>query len=123
MILVDSSVWIAYLRTDVDELAEALDADDVLLHPFVLGELACGNLQERTAIMAWLRRVPIAAVAEREAVLAFIHEHTLMGRGIGYVDMNLLVSAVEMGATLWTRDRRTGDAAGELNIRHIERSL
>ena len=121
MILVDSSVWIAHLRSEEPELAEALRAGDVLMHPFVCGEIACGNLTDRTALIRRLQRIPGAPVARRPQILKFIESHGLMGRGIGYVDMHLLASAVQSDPYFWTRDRRSGAAANQLHIHYTAR--
>jgi predicted nucleic acid-binding protein len=45
MILVDTSVWVDHLRKGDRNLAALLTASNVLMHPFVIGELACGNLR------------------------------------------------------------------------------
>ena len=115
MILVDTSVWIDHLRRGDLELTVALDAGDVLTHPFVIGELACGNLSSRDAILGLLRALPAAQMATGDEVLDFIERRNLMGRGIGYVDVHLLASiALTRGARLLTRDKRLGAIAGDL---------
>lgn len=117
MILVDTSVWIDYLRRGGDRLAELLEDNKVLAHPLVIGELACGNLVNRQQLLYHLQRLPQAVVAGDEEVLAFIEAHSLMGRGAGYVDMHLLASArLSPGALLWSRDRKLAALASELNI-------
>ena len=122
MIIVDTSVWISHLRRNEQALLDAIAADDVMMHPFVLGELACGNLGDRKTVLEGFHFIRPAPVADMVDVLAFIDARQLMGRGIGYVDMHLLVSAAQAQAALWTRDRRTGDAADELNLRYVEHS-
>lgn len=117
MILVDTSVWIDHLRVGVPSLAKALDLGRVLMHPFVIGELACGNLANRTELLRLLGELPRAEVAALEEVLGFIEAHALMGRGIGYVDAHLLAAtALEGDARLWTRDRRLGGIAHDLGF-------
>lgn len=107
MILVDSSVWVDHLRVSEPALVELLNTGRVLTHPFVVGELACGNLKNRKAVLSLLQDLPVAPIATDEEVLFFIEKHGLMGRGIGYVDAHLL-SAVSLAGTgrLWTRDKR-----------------
>jgi hypothetical protein len=83
MILVDTSVWVDHLRTGDEDLAALLIQSRVLMHPFVLGELACGNLRNRSEVLALLRGLPRATVATDDEVLFFIERHALMGRGIG----------------------------------------
>ena len=90
MILVDSSVWVAHLRTNESALVELLNTGRVLSHPFVIGELACGNLKNRKAVLSLLQDLPAAPVATAEEALFFIESHGLMGRGIGPVDTHLL---------------------------------
>jgi len=117
LILVDTSVWIDHLQTSIALLADALEAEDVLVHPFVIGELACGEMKERHKVLGLLTTLPSIVVATDEEVLLFIENHRLMGKGIGYVDAHLLAStALTDGAQLWTRDRRLGALAAQLQI-------
>ena len=117
MILVDTSVWIDYLRAGDAVLATMLNSSQVLMHPFVLGELACGNLRNRTEVLALLNRLPRAALATDAEVLFFIEQHALMGRGIGYVDVHLLAAVALDGATrIWTRDNRLQTVADALAL-------
>jgi predicted nucleic acid-binding protein len=112
LILVDTSVWVDHLRSGDAQLVDLLDRTQVLMHPFVLGELACGSLGHRAAILELLQDLPPATVAEPAEVLNFIARHRLHGRGIGYVDVHLLAAvALTEGASLWTRDRRLLTAA------------
>ena len=87
------------------------------MHPFVLGELACGNLHNRGEVLRLLETLPQAIVASHEEVLFFIERNALMGRGIGYVDAHLLAAAALGGSTpLWTRDKRLRSVAEALNL-------
>ena len=117
MILVDSSVWIDHLRAGEPALLDILNAGLVLTHPFVVGELACGNLKNRKAVLSLLQDLPAAPVATDEEVLFFIERHGLMGRGIGYVDAHLL-SAISLTGTgrLWTRDKRLSAIAESMSL-------
>lgn len=119
MILVDTSVWIDHLRAGDAYLAALLTGSRVLMHPFVLGELACGNLRNREQALALLKALPKASVASDGEVLFFIERHALMGRGIGYVDAHLL-AAVTLSdmARLWTRDKRLRMVANSLALAH-----
>ena len=115
MILVDTTVWVDHLRGGDAQLAELLERGAVVMHPFVVGEIACGNLSDRSSILELLRDLPAAVVAEGEEVLGFIERHRLHGKGIGYVDVHLLASALlTKRASLWTRDKRLHMAAQEL---------
>jgi len=107
MILVDSSVWIDHLRVGDPNLVELLNGNGVLVHPFVIGELACGNLKNRKMVLPLLQDLPAVQYATDAEVLFFIEKHGLMGRGIGYVDAHLLAAVMLDGtAQLWTRDKR-----------------
>ncbi len=117
MILVDTSVWVEHLRLASAILTELLDDGEILGHPFVLGELALGNLRQRDAVLSDLRDLPQAIVAEDEEVLHLIDRHALFGRGIGYVDAHLLAAArLTAGSKLWTRDRRLQAVAAQLGL-------
>ncbi|HEX9801745.1 MAG TPA: type II toxin-antitoxin system VapC family toxin [Gammaproteobacteria bacterium] len=117
MILVDTSVWVDHLRAGDETLAALLNSNQVLVHPFVLGELACGNLRQRMEVLTLLKNLPHAVVALDEEVLFFIEQHGLMGRGIGYVDAHLLAAvALDGGARLWSRDKRLHALGGEMGI-------
>jgi len=106
LILVDTSVWVDHLRSGVPRLAELLQEGAVLIHPFVIGELACGNLRNRRQVLDLLHGLPAAKVASNSEVLVMIEQHQLMGCGIGYVDAHLLAAARLAGCPLWTQDRR-----------------
>lgn len=107
MLLADTSLWIDHLRRGNRRLAAALEEGNVATHPFVIGELACGNLRNRVEVMALLQQLPTAPVATDLEALAFIEQRRLMGLGIGYVDVHLLASvALSDGIRLWTLDVR-----------------
>ena len=120
MILVDTSVWIDHLRQGDTQLAAALEAGQVRVHPFVVGELACSNLRARAEVLGLLQALPPILVATDKEVLFFIAEQNLMGRGIGYVDVHLLASARLGGALLWTRYKRLHAVAAELGMAYTE---
>ena len=117
MILVDTSIWVEHLRSTSAILSALLDNGRILGHPFVLGELALGNLRQRDDILRGLRRLPQATSASHLEVLRFIDREALYGRGIGYVDAHLLAAArLTAGSKLWTRDRRLLAVAGQLGL-------
>ena len=120
MILVDTSVWIDHLRLGDPELASALQSCEVLCHPHVVGELACGNLRARDKVITLLQALPASPVVSDKESLCFIHNYSLMSRGIGYIDVQLLASARLAGAHLWTRDKRLQSVALELGLAHLE---
>ena len=116
MILVDTSVWIEHLRMGSERLRSLLHNEQVLCHPFVVGELACGTLHNRQEILSTLRALPEARVAEQEEVLRFLEARRLYGRGLGWVDAHLLASTLLTGCTLWTLDQPLRKAAAALHV-------
>ena len=119
MLLVDTSVWIEHLRKGMPALVTALEHGQVLMHPFVLGELACGNLRDRGRVLQLLRKLPFTPTATDDEALEFIEQRALIGRGLGYIDVHLLVATALTGAArLWTRDRRLADVARELELEY-----
>jgi predicted nucleic acid-binding protein len=117
VILVDTSVWVDHLRAVDKTLENLLDRGRVVAHPFVIGELALGNLRQRHVVIAALQRLPQANVATDHEILHFIDRHALFGLGIGYVDVHLLAAVRLMaGVVLWTRDKRLLGAAEKLRV-------
>jgi len=117
VILVDTSVWIDHFQKTIPPLALALEREGVMTHPFVVGELACGELRRRREVLDLLAALPSAAVATDVEALQFIDEHRLMGKGIGYIDVHLLASVVLTDAAqLWTSDKRLRAVAVQLRI-------
>jgi len=107
VILVDTSIWIDYLRNADERLARLLEAGQVLMHPFVVGELSLGSLLHRDQVLAALQDLPQATVATDPEVMGFIDQAALAGSGISYVDAHLLASVRLTPQTqLWTRDKR-----------------
>lgn len=107
MILVDTSVWVDHLRHGDSLLSQLLEAGQVLMHPFVTGELSCGNLRDRPELLFLFQHLPAAQVAQHDEVLHFIERHALFGKGVGYGDVHLLAAvALTPPAVLWTRDKR-----------------
>ena len=114
--LVDTSVWIEHFRRAHPVLVAALERGDAECHDFVLGELACGMLPRRDEVLALLARLPrVAPVAHVEA-MTLVSERRLWGRGLGWVDVNLLAAALIAGARVWTLDRRLRDVARDLDV-------
>lgn len=125
MILVDTSVWINHLNPNdrrfsiqhSERLKTLLNDNLVLVHPMVIGELACGNLKDRKTVLTDLKNLPKASVATDDHVLSFIEQKQLMGRGIGYIDFHLLAATELTRSTeLWALDERLMDVATELNL-------
>jgi hypothetical protein len=114
--LVDTSVWIDHLRNGNKRLAILLDEGGACCHRFVIGELACGTLQNRDELLRLLKALPEVPFAEHEEVLNFVSERQLAGRGLGWIDMNLLASALIGNCSVWTLDKALGAAAIELKL-------
>ncbi|MBI4921350.1 MAG: type II toxin-antitoxin system VapC family toxin [Devosia nanyangense] len=117
MILVDTSIWIDHLHTGDPVMDRLLREDTVVLHPFVLGEIALGNLKDRKRVLAELDTIPAAGMVANEDVLELIHQQELAGSGIGLIDAHLIASTLLVGDDLlWTRDRRLAAVAHRLGI-------
>ena len=114
MILVDTSVWVQHLRHGNERLRLLLDNGEVLCHPLIIGELACGSMSKRREILDLLNALPPAAIVEHAEVMHFLNERQLYGRGLGWIDLHLLASAAMSKATLWTIDSALKSAAGQL---------
>ena len=115
-VLVDTSVWVDHLRHGEALLQDLLTSGQVTTHPFIIGELACGNLAHRGEILRLLSELPTVNVASHEEVLHLIEQHKLHGKGLGWLDAHLLASALLSKTPLWTRDRRLAIAAKTLGI-------
>jgi predicted nucleic acid-binding protein len=118
MVLVDTSVWVSHLRHGNEELRKLLHEGEVACHPFIVGELACGNLKNRHEILTYLQSLPMTILAEDEEVLKFIENNQLMGKGLGYIDVHLIASAVLTSVPLWTLDKTLGKFTEKLGINY-----
>jgi predicted nucleic acid-binding protein len=116
MLLADTSVWIEHFRHREPALADRLSEGLVLMHPFIAGELACGNLKDRDAILSHLHALPSAKQASNAEVLQLIGDRRLWGRGLGWVDAHLLASALLSNCPLWTLDSRLASVSKELGL-------
>jgi len=119
MILVDTSVWINHFRKIDHELVDHLNIGSVACHPFIIGELACGNLSNREEILMLLQALPTTPILEPNEILHFIENKALIGRGLGYIDIHLLASSILGNVVFWTADRRLREAATELGLSYI----
>lgn len=114
--IVDTSVFVDFLRSGDAAVSQALEAGRVLSHPFVIGEIALGHIKNRDDVLGLMSALPKAIVATDDEALAFIRRFSLFGRGIGYVDAHLLAAARLSGSTLWTRDKKLQSVAKELAL-------
>lgn len=116
MWLVDTSVWIDHFRKEKSGLTDLLLEGSVLMHPHVRGELACGNLKNRSDILFGLEQLCFADVATDSEAWSLLENRHLWGRGLGWVDIHLLASALITHCKLWTLDRKLAQAALELGL-------
>ena len=116
MTLVDTSVWVEHLRKGNPQLKSLLYATEVVTHPFIIGELACGTMRNRDEILHYLGALPTARLAEHSEVLQLIENERLYGRGIGWVDAHLLAATLLSSCRLWTLDKQLFSIAASLNV-------
>ena len=115
MILVDTSVWIDHFRKGNAQLEELLIKNEVMLHPFIIGELACGSIKNRKEILDLLNELPQVDVAEHQEVLRLIEDRKLFGKGIGLIDAHLIASALISKVKLLTMDKPLEKVVALLN--------
>ena len=116
MILVDTSVWVDHLNKAEPELIKLLNLTMVCIHPFIIGELSCGNISNRFEILTLLKSLPRIEPAFEEEVYALIDNKKLYGIGVGYIDIHLLAAALINDLKIWTTDKALKKTAQKLNI-------
>ena len=117
MILADTSIWVNHLRSKDLVLSSLLRDEEVLVHPFIIGEIALGYLDPRDHTLSQFEDMPFASLATNADVLSLIEREKLFGTGIGYVDANLLASVrLTPGSLLWTRDKRLNEVSNRLGV-------
>jgi predicted nucleic acid-binding protein len=116
MVLVDTSVWIEHFRKGHPRLAELLNNSDAAIHPFIIGELACGTIKNRKEILNLLQTLDSSPEISLQELLRFIEMNKLQGKGIGFVDINLLASSMLSDCTLWTNDGKLHAIAHKMGI-------
>jgi predicted nucleic acid-binding protein len=117
LILADTSVWIDHLRSGDKELHKRLGLGQIVIHPFIIAELALGSLKERSKTLALLDLLPHVRVAQLDEIRTLIEARHLYGLGIGLTDAHLIASVlINPPALLWTRDKRLRSAAEALGI-------
>lgn len=122
MTIVDTSVWIDHQRRSEPMLDEFARERAVMMHPLVLGELACGTFSDRDRHFRTWRSLPQAPLHDHDEVVGWIESERLMGRGIGFIDAHLLYSTVRRpGTRLWTHDKRLEGIARRLGVAHPRR--
>ncbi len=121
MVLVDTSVWVSHLREGNTKFERLLNDGDVVCHPFIVGELACGNLKNRAEILSLLQALPMSIQAEHDEVIKFIENNQLMGKGLGYIDVHLLAAASLTEVLIWTIDKKLDDVSQKMGLNFIVR--
>ncbi len=121
MVLVDTSVWVSHLRKGNTRFEKLLNDGDVVCHPFIVGELACGNLKNRAEILSLLQALPMSIQAEHNEVMRFIEINQMMGKGLGYIDVHLLASALLTEVPIWTMDKKLADVSKNMVLNFIEK--
>jgi predicted nucleic acid-binding protein len=116
MVLVDTSIWVNHLRKGDRHLEQLLLENQVVCHPFIIGELACGTIKNRSEILTLLQTLPISPTVDLAEYFFFVEQHSLYGTGIGFVDVHLLASAKLSDIPLWTEDMRLREVALTLKV-------
>ncbi len=117
MILADTSVWVDHFCSGDDELRKQLINQRIVMHPFVVAELALGSLPQRAKTLSFLEQLPSLTVARLDEVRQLIEARSIYSRGIGLVDTHLIASVfLNPSTVLWTRDKRLSDIAKALGI-------
>lgn len=118
MVLVDTSVWVRHLREGDPDLKQLLSDGRVMCHPYIVGELACGNMKNRRQILSLMQVLPQTTLAQHEEILQFIEFNHLMGKGLGYIDVHLTAAALLTRVPMWSYDKRLNEANEMLGIRY-----
>jgi hypothetical protein len=118
MILVDTSVWIDHFHHSDERLSELLLSNKVCIHPFIIGEPSCGNISNREEVLSLLRALPKIDMVLDEEVYTFLEKRKLYGKGLGFIDIHLLASALVHNVVIWTRDKSLKRIARELEINY-----
>ena len=118
MVLIDTSVWVSHFHKREPYLEILLNDDDVVCHPYVIGEIACGFIKNRKEILSLLQSLLQIELVDQKEYLHFLEHNKLMGKGLGFVDINLLASCVLSKTSIWTFDKALNDAAKSLKIEY-----
>ena len=116
MILVDTSIWVDHFRKGHSILQFLLEEGQVLIHSFIIGELACGSLKNRNEILRLLSALPCLQTVDHSEVMCLVETKHLFESGIGWIDAHLLASALLSDCSLWTADRRLRAIAEKLGL-------
>jgi hypothetical protein len=116
---VDTSIFVAHFLKSNTILKKLLNSGNVVCHPFIIGELACGNIKNRAEILSLMQSLPMVEQANQDEILKFIENKKLMGKGLGLIDVHLLASAILSDVLLWSFDKNLSKIATKLNINFI----
>jgi predicted nucleic acid-binding protein len=116
MTLVDTSVWVDHFKGGDEGLKNLLLNSEVVIHPFVVGELSLGRMRNRSVIMNLLANLPEVQLADHREVIHLVEIRRLAGSGIGWIDAHLLAAALLAGVNLMTRDKALMKAARQLGL-------
>lgn len=116
MILVDTSVWIDHFYKSDEDLKALLFSNQICIHPFILGELSCGNISNRKEILSLLRTLRSIDLVLDEEVFTLLEDRKLFGKGLGFIDIHLLAASLIHHVPLWTRDKSLKLTAIELGV-------
>jgi hypothetical protein len=116
MVLVDTSVWIDHFNFGDNDLEYLLNENEVAIHSFVIGELACGNFKNRKTILTLLDALPLTREISKDEFFLFLEQHRLYGTGVGFVDVHILASALISNCPIYTRDKALLSSANKLKI-------
>ena len=116
MVLADTSIWVDHFRKSNRSFGELLEQTSVVTHPWIIGELSCGNLKNRKVILALLKAMPIIDISTDDEVMELIESKKLMGKGIGWIDAHLLASCLISGVPIWTGDKALRTIAVSLGV-------
>ncbi len=119
-ILVDTSVWIEFLSKKEPAMKNLLLENRVVIHPFVIGEIACGSIKNRTQILNLLQSLQQVQVSQHTEVLFLLKAHKLFSKGIGWVDLHLLSAALIAEIPLWTKDKKLQAISKAHQIAHLK---
>lgn len=118
-VLVDTSVWVDHFRHRNDPLVKLLERDLVVMHPLVLGEIACGTPPQRSQTLLDLDSLQQSQQASIREVMDFVERERLFGLGCGLIDLTLLASTLMTpGVEMWTLDKRLSALAERFGVMH-----
>jgi predicted nucleic acid-binding protein len=115
-VLVDSNLWILFLKEPSPLLRQLLKAERAMTHSCVIGEFLVGSIQYREMMRKFMCGLPKVGEVSPEDTLAFMENNRLWGKGLQWNDMLLLASAKLSGVKLWTLDKRLAQAAEEMGV-------